>query len=515
MLRRFDVVVIGSGPNGLVAAALLAKAGRRVVVVERRDVAGGIAAREEFHPGYRTAGLVHDASQLAPEVVEELALAAHGLELADGPPDLLLLEEEGPGFRLAHDPEAARAEIAARSPRDAESYARFREFLGKLAPLARRFLAGEPPDPFATDLPGRLRAARDGLALRRLGRRTMLEVLRIPSMAAADWLSEWFESEALCAALAGPALLGSFAGPRSPASASLVLRRELLAGRVAAKGPGAIADALTAAARAHGAELRTASPAEAITVASGRARGVRLAGGETIEARAVVAACDPRTTFLALLPDASLPPRFAARLRAWRAEGTVAKVHLALRGPFAPSGRPGTVARLRTGATLGALERAFEPMKYGRAAEAPALDVLVPTAFDESLAPPGHAVVSVLAHGVPYRLAGGWSGEARERLAEVVVERLERAAPGTQGAIVGLEVLAPVDLETRWGLPSGHPDHGDQGLDQLLARPAPECAGHRTPIGGLFLGGMGSWPGGGVTGLPGRAAARAVLRTRP
>jgi phytoene dehydrogenase-like protein len=505
---KADVVVIGAGPNGLAAAAYLAKAGRDVVVLERREIAGGVAAGEEFHPGYKTAGLLHDTTGLRPEVVEELELARHGLERTAGPPAVFAPEPNGPGLLLAHDPAEAAAEIRARSERDATRYAEWRAFLARTRSFATRVLDKAPPDAGS-----KREAAASAWALRRLGARTMREILRIGPMCVADWLGEWFETELLRCVLAGPSLDGAFLGPWSPGTNANLFRRESLVGAAVTRGPRALADALVRAAEARGATVRLGARVASIRVAAGRATGVTVDGGETIDARAILATCDPKSALLGLLGGSDLAPTVERRVAAWRSNGCTAKVHLALRGPLRFAGRPDLAAAfIRTGETLDDMERAFDAAKYQRFSPTPILDIHVPTIADPGLAPPGHHVVSILASFAPYDLDGGWTESRREELGDAVVAALARYAPSLPDAIVAREVLAPPDLEERYGLSGGHLFHGDHALDQLLVRPVPECARYATPIAGLWLGGSGSHPGGGITCGAGRLAAAALVK---
>ncbi len=512
MSRRYDTLVIGAGHNGLAAAALLAKRGRPVLVVERRPVVGGCAAPEEFHPGFRSAGLHADATTVWPGIVPALALERHGLKLRERRPDVLGLDS---GILLRGDPLEAAREIRSVSPADADRYLEYRRFLHRIRAPLRRLLQAAPPeliDPGAGEL---WQLARRALALRRLGAQTLTELARVPSLALRDWLGEWFESEALQALLALPALAGTFAGPRSPGTTSNLLRLEALAAPGPAGGGPALVAALEAAGRAHGAQVRTGCGVRRVVVESGRVRGVELDDGERIEADRVAASCDPKRLLLELLAPGTLSSRLTDRIRRYRARGTTAHVRLALARPPRFAARPDEpIEFARSGARLDDLERAFDAIKYRATAAEPILDVHVPSASLPALAPPGAAVVSVQVHFVPYDLAAGWSDGERGRLADHVVARLERHAPGLAGTVLGREVLVPVDLEERYGLTGGCALHGEHALDQLLVRPTAECARYATPLPGLWLCGSGSHPGGGLTCLPGALAAGAILSAR-
>lgn len=508
-----DAIVIGAGHNGLVAALRLARSGLRVQVLERRERPGGLCAGEELHPGYRTAGLLHDASTLSPEVVRGLRLEEHGLRFGDATP-VYAPAAEGPGLLLHRDPGAARAELAAHCPADAPAYGQWRAFLGRIGGLVRRVLHEPPPPLTPTSMADLWRLGRRGLALRRLGREEMTELLRVTPMCVADWLRERFTSPLLRELLAAPAVMASWSGPWSAGTAANLLLYECLAGRTVAGGPAALAVALDAACRAAGVELVTGAAVRWIRLEAGRVRGVVLESGEAVESRLVAASCDPKQTFLRLLPPGSLPLRVEEALRAFRARGTAAKVHLALSGPLELRGREGEpMEALRIGGgDLDALERAFDAVKYRRLSENPHLDVRIPTVSSPELAPPGHHVASVLVSFAPYELEGGWTKERRQALAEAVVAALERHAPGVRERLVAREVLAPPDLEERYGTTGGHLYHGEHALDQLFTlRPAPFAARYATPVPGLFLAGSGSHPGGGVTGLPGWLAAGTIL----
>jgi phytoene dehydrogenase-like protein len=340
----------------------------------------------------------------------------------------------------------------------------------------------------------------------------MEELLRIPPMCAADWLREWFETDRLAAGLAAPGLTAVFAGPWSPGTAANVLLSECGADGHVPGGAWRVARALEAAAQRRGVDIRLGVEVEEILVEGERTAGVRLVTGETIAARAVAAACDPRTTFGRLVPARFVPTRLQERIRHYRGTGIVAKVHLAVEGPVRFKGREwDLLARARITGDLNDMERAFDPVKYGHLPEMPWLDVFVPTVEAPELAPEGGHVVSVMVHSVPYALQRGWTGEARKAVEARVVRILDDHCPGLGTRVLGAEILTPLDLEERFGLVEGHLHHGDHALDQILVRPTPECAHYTTPVEGLFLCGSGSFPGGGVTGRPGLLGARSLL----
>jgi phytoene dehydrogenase-like protein len=513
-MTSYDGIVIGAGHNGLAVAGLLAKAGRKVLVVESRDVVGGIAAGEEFHPGYRTTGLVHDTTCVWPDVIKSLGLANHGLQLREAPaPVFVPTEQVDGGLLLHHDPEKAHGEIARVSAIDAEAYRRFRQFLAKVAPVMRRVVTTAAPDPAAGRKGGLLRLAGTGLSMRKLGPEAMMEMLRIAPMALGDFLREWFSSEALKAALAGPAIEGTWLGPWSPGGVATMILRAAMAGPGVVGGPAALIRALHQAATSHGVDVRLGSPVTRIRVNEGRARGVTLETGEEIDAPWVISTCDPRRTMFGLIEPRQLPVEIADDIRILRMRGTTAKVNLALNAPLRLAMRPDELfSHIQIGDEIDGLERAFDAVKYGEFSSAPLLDIRVPTVEDPTLAPDGHHVVSVLFHFAPYDLRAGWTDETRSALGDTVVDSLARHAPALRDHIVARQVLTPVDLEAHYGLTGGHIHHGEMALDQLLfLRPGPSCAWYTTPIEGLALGGSGSHPGGGLTCGPAALCAAEIL----
>ena len=512
----YDVIVIGGGHNGLTAAGLLAKAGRKVLLLERRDRLGGLCSPEEFHPGYKVPGVLHDTASVRPQVVDALQLERHGLSLRSEEVPTYLPKLNASGLLLYRDPTLAAAEIGRISAKDAQSYADFRAFLARVQGFFRRITEQRAPDLKNMSLGHLFEIAGSALALRRLPEKDLLEVLRIGPMSVADWLNEWFETSLLKAGLAHQAVSGNWLGPWSSGTVVTFLLSEISARREVVGGPASLVRALEAACRDRGAEIRLRNAAARIVLTSGRVRGVALEDGSEIAAPVVLSSCDPKRTFLGLMSPRDVPPGLADGIRTWRCRGTTAKIHLALSGGLEFAGRPGAqIEAARTGENLDELERAFDAVKYGERSQLPVLDVRVPSLSDPTLAPAGHHVVSILAHFAPYHLRGGWNQERREALGEAVLASLSRHAPTLRERLVSGEVLTPLDLEERLGITEGHIHHGEQCLDQLFSlRPLPSCSRHSTPVPGLYLASGGTHPGGGVTCAPGALAADAVLRSR-
>jgi len=512
----YDAIVIGAGHNGLTAAGLLAKAGRKVLVLERRDRVGGLCAWEEFHPGYRVPGILHDTASVRPHVVDALQLERHGLALRSEELPVYLPKLNTPGLLLFRDPALAAVEIRTFSTKDAQRYTDFRAFLSRVQGFFRRITEQRAPDLKDLSLGHLFEIAGSALALRRLPEKDLLDVLRIGPMSIADWLNEWFETGLLKAGLAHQAISGNWLGPWSSGTVVTFLLSELSARREVVGGPAALIRALEAACRDRGVEIQLGAAAARITLSSGRVRGVLLEDGSEVEAPVVVSGTDPKRTFLQLMSARDVPAGLADGIRNWRSRGTTAKIHLALNAPLEFAARPGAkIEAARTGEDLDELERAFDAVKYGEPSSSPVLDLRVPSLSDPALAPAGHHVVSILASFAPYHLRGGWTQERREALGEAVVAALSRHAPTLRERLVYGEVLTPLDLEERLGVTEGHIHHGEQCLDQLFSlRPLPSCSRHSTPVPGLYLASGGTHPGGGISCAPGAFAADAVLHSR-
>ncbi|HEY4587767.1 MAG TPA: NAD(P)/FAD-dependent oxidoreductase [Thermoanaerobaculia bacterium] len=508
----FDAIVIGAGPNGLAAAARLAGAGRKVVVLERAAAPGGLSAKHELHPGYTVPGVLHDEGLVPRAIAERLGLAKHGLAFCKAP-STYVAEANGPGILLAGDESGADA-IGKRSQRDAQSYRQLRAFLGRITPLIRAVLADTPPSLSPGSAGDFWQIARRGLSVLRLSRKDLLELARTAPMCVADFLNERFETPLLVEALAAPAVASTWSGPWSAGTTTNFLLRECAGGEALAGGPPALVAALLAAGRAAGVEVRTGAEVRRIRLDRGKVAGVTLASGETVDAPVVLSSADPKRTMLDLLAPGSLPLKIEEELHRVRSRGSAAKVHLALSGPLELTGSDGRLdeAIRIGGGHVDELERAYDAIKYRRFSERPHLEIRVPSVADPGLAPAGHHVVSILASFAPSNLEGGWTAEARERLGDAVIAVLERHAPDVRQRIVAREILTPADLETRFALTGGQLHHGELALDQLLVmRPSPSAARYRTAIPGLFLGGSGSHPGGGVRPTAGVLAAEAVL----
>lgn len=513
MQAHFDVIIIGAGHNGLVCGALLAKRGKRVLIVEGSAATGGAAGTHEFAPGFRasTAHLLH----LMPRaLISALGLEQQGLRFAATRMPTTALSTEGNHLSLAADA------VAAASPADAAAYPAFTARFTRLAGALRPML-GAPPPRLGTDAwSDRIALLKLGWQVRRLGRHDMRELLRIIGMNAYDLLEDNFSSPLLKGALAFDATLGANLGPRAPGTVLTWLMRQALEcadGNTGLAQPvggmGGLTDALTRAATAAGAEVRTGTRVERVLVADDRVTGVVLASGESLLAPVVVSNADPKTTFLDLLGPEHLDTGFVRKVDHCRARGVTAKLHLALdRLPaFLNLSQSALKGRLLFSPSMAYLERAFDAPKYGEYSAEPALEITVPTMNDPTLAPDGQHVLSAVIECAPRDLRAGWDG-SKDAYQALLLDRLEALAPGLKQSVRAVELLTPLDLERRYGNRGGHWHHAELAFDQFLfVRPVPGAAQYATPVQGLFLCGAASHPGGGVVGENGRLAAQAVL----
>ncbi len=512
-MSKYDVIVIGGGHNGLTTATILANKGKKVLVVEKRDILGGIAAGEEFHPGYSTTGLLHDTSGVRSNVVKNLQLEKHGLEIENNRADVAILSKDGKSVTIKSDVAATAKAIAGFSEKDGEAYKTYQEFLKKVSKVINDLMDNPPPNIDVENLTmaSLVVLAKKGMKLKGLGNKTMLELLKVAPMCVTDFLNEKFETDFLKAGLAAPALYGSYAGPWSAYSTINLLLWECASRSNVKGGPQALVSALQKAAEQAGVEIRTSAEVERIILdESGVVSGVKLAGGEEINAPKVAASCTPKETFLNLFDDFEMEYELDYWIDKIRSRGTTAKVNLAISKAVELNGQ--AVEFARTGNSFDEMEKAFDPVKYREVTDSPFLDIHIPTISNPSLAPEGHSVVSVLVHQVPYDFDAGWSKATKKKLGEDVLKELEIYAPGISSSVVNMEVLSPVDFEEKYSLTEGHIYHGEHFVDQLITRPIPACARYSTPVSGLFLCGSGSHPGGGITCAPGSMAAETILR---
>jgi phytoene dehydrogenase-like protein len=519
---RYDAIVIGAGHNGLVVAAYLAKAGRKVLVLERRERVGGILDTIEIAPGVRAPGIVHSIGRLRPSVVSDLELIRHGLVTIEPVVRVFAPQPDGSSLTLWGDPARTATELASRSTKDAEAYPAFDRRVRALASFLSYLHAITPPDVKEPSLADALNGLRLGNAFRRLGRKPGREATRALPMAIADYVAESFETDAVRGAIAARAVQYTGMGPWSAGTTSVLLNDSAgndggAAGQAtfARGGPGALATALERAATALGAEIRTGAEVTEIRTDGIRATGVVLADGAEISARAVVSAADPKRTLTTLVDPVVLGPHLFWRASNIRQRGSVSKVNLALSALPSFAGTDDVErlsGRIVIAPSIDHLERAFDASKYGRVSEEPYLEATIPTISDPTLATDGQHVMSVVAQWTPYRLEDGTWEDEREALGDVVVKTMERYAPGLGELVTARQVLTPVDLESEYGLSSGHVYHAEPGLDLFFAwRPLFGHARYRLGIPGLYLCGAGAHPGGGITGAPGANAAREIL----
>jgi phytoene dehydrogenase-like protein len=530
----WDAVVIGGGHNGLVAAAYLGRAGRRVLVLERRARPGGALDTSELAPGFRVPTLAHTVGRLRPSVARELGLGRHGLSLVAPEIRAFAPSLHGSAITLWADVARTAEGLRGGSAHDADRYPSFDRLVRSLSGFLADLAATTPPDIASPSLSDALTGLRLGRTFRGLGRNDARTLLRVLPMAVADFVGEAFEDDGLRAAIAARGVQLTAMGPWSAGTAGVLLADSAgndggAAGQTvfARGGPGAVTDALVSAVRATGGEVRTEAEVVAVGDRDGRVTRVVLASGQEIRSAVVVAAIDPKRLLTCLVDPVTIGPSLRWRAGNIRTPGTVGKVNLALSGlpKFdAAAADPDLLrGRIVMAPGIDALERAFDDSKYGRMSKHPFLEATIPSLVDPSLVAgaqlgrrrgPPH-VMSVIAQWLPYTLRDGDWDARRDELGDLVVRELEAYAPGVGRQVIARQVVTPLDLERDWGLSGGHPLHAEPGLDQFfLWRPLLGHARYRMPIEGLYLAASGAHPGGGVTGAPGANAAREILTDR-
>jgi phytoene dehydrogenase-like protein len=521
--NKYDAIVIGGGHNGLVTAAYLAKAGKKVLVLEKRYLVGGASVTEEIFPGFKFSVFSYVVSLFRPEIIRDLQLPQHGMTILPLESTLTplldgrYLYRDGDHYRTLRD-------IAKFSERDAEAYEEYGRNMYFMAKAAKYMLGIVPADPTTLNPKDWLGLA--GLARHfvGLGEEQLYLMAKLMTMSAADFVEQWFESEPLKATLSASGIIGTYLSPRSPGSAYVLLHHYMgeIDGAYRAwgfhkGGTGGLAEVLANVARALGAEIRLNAGVAQVIVKNGRSTGVALENGDEVYADAIFSSLDPKQTFLRLVGAAHLPGDLVEAIGKFNTYGSSGKVNLALDGLPSLSVWPER-GRHMAGAisispNLDYLERAFDDAKYGEFARRPYMDVIIPSMIDPDMAPPGKHVMSCFVQYAPYHLNGGWTDEKREAFGDAVVNTLAEYMPNLKDLILHRQVLTPVDIERTVGISQGNIFHGELSLSQLyFLRPAAGYAKYKTPIKGYWQCGSGTHPGGGIMGAPGRLAALEALK---
>jgi phytoene dehydrogenase-like protein len=522
-MANYDVIVIGAGHNGLVHAAYLARAGRRVLVLERRHVVGGAAVTEEIFPGFKYSVCSYVVSLLRPEIIRELDLPRHGLEILplDG---TFTPMSDGNRLWRVNDHGTTRREIARHSRLDAEAYDEYGRAMVEMGRFVKPILSMTPPDPTTLDPRGLIDLFSVGRRFHALSAQDKYNQIQLMTMSAVDFLDQWFETDVLKATMAASGIIGTFLGVRSPGTAYVLLHHYMgeidgafRSWGLARGGTGAISTAIAGAAHEAGAEIRTGTAVSRIIVKDGAAVGVVLSNGDYLTGDVISSSVDPNLTFLRMVGDEHLPGDFAADVRRYKFRGSSGKVNLALDGLPDFTAMPGPGPHLRGAISISPsvdyMERAYDDAKYGRFSERPYIDIVIPSLTDPSVAPPGKHVMSCFVQYAPYHLKEGTWDDQRDAFGDTVIRTIGEFAPNIQDIILHRQVITPLDLEREWGLTEGNIFQGELTLEQLFfLRPAPGWAQYRTPVRSLYMCGSATHPGGGIMGAPGRNAALAVLK---
>ena len=522
--NKYDVVVIGGGHNGLVNAAYLARAGKKVLVLERRHVLGGAAVTEEVFPGFKFSVCSYVVSLLRPEIIRDLDLPRHGLEILplDG---TFTPMPNGDHLWRVNDHGKTHREIARHSKLDAEAYDEFGKAMQAMCRFVKPILSMVPPDPATLNPKELMKLLFIGRRFQGMTSEDKYNQVQLMTMSAIDFLDQWFETDVLKATMSASGIIGTFLGVRSPGTAYVLLHHYM--GEIdgafrswgfARGGTGAISNAIADAAREAGAEIRTEAGIAQIIVKAGKARGVVLASGDEIQAGIVSSSVDPRLTFIQFIENGNLPNDFLDEVRRYKFRGSSGKVNLALDGLPSFTCMPGPGAHLRGAISISPsveyMEKAYDDAKYGRYSRRPYIDMVIPTLTDPSVAPPGNHVMSCFVQYAPYKLRPGMNwDDQKEAFGNNVIDTISEYAPNIKDIILHKQVLTPLDLERDFGLSEGNIFQGELSLEQLFfLRPVPGYAQFRTPIKNLYLCGSATHPGGGIMGAPGRLAALEILK---
>jgi phytoene dehydrogenase-like protein len=520
---HYDAIIIGGGHNGLIHAAYLARAGRKVLVLERRHLVGGAAVTEEIFPGFKYSVCSYVVSLLRPEIIRELDLPRHGLEILplDG---TLTPMPDGDYLWRVNDHATTRRQIARHSRVDAEAYDEYGRAMIEMGRFVKPILTMTPPDPMSLDRRGIMDLLALGRRFKGLRDDDRYNQIQLMTMSAVDFLDQWFETDVLKATMAASGVIGTFLGVRSPGTAYVLLHHYMgeidgafRSWGLSRGGTGAISNACADAAREAGAEIRTSTPVSRIIVKDGAAVGVVLENGDYLTADIVSSSVDPNLTFLKMVGAEHLPPALVEDVRRYKFRGSSGKVNLALDALPDFSCLPGPGPHLRGAISISPsvdyMERAYDEAKYGRFSRRPYIDIVIPSLTDPSVAPPGKHVMSCFVQYAPYHLREGTWDEEREAFGDTVVNTIAEYAPSIRDIILHRQVLTPLDIEREFGLTEGNIFQGELTLEQLFfMRPAPGWAQYRTPVRNLYMCGSATHPGGGIMGAPGRNAAMRVLR---
>jgi phytoene dehydrogenase-like protein len=525
MPAPYDVIVIGGGHNGLVTAAYLSRAGKKVLVLERRGMPGGCAVTEELWPGYRVSTGAYLVSLLQERIVRELKLERFGYRVLPKDPAFFSVYPDGRHLFFWHDEQKTLAEIAKFSVRDAEAFPKYEAYLERLAIVVESLLLITPPELPPKKPADFLEYLKLLARFRKLGPGDINGLVKIFTQSAADLLDAWFESPEIKVTLATDGVIGANGGPRSAGTAYILMHHCM--GGVAGKrglwgfvkgGMGAVSEAIAASARSQGAEIRMNAAVDRVLVRDGRAYGVSLQNGDELRADTIASNLDPKATFLKLIEPGHLEAEFRTSIEQFRVEGTSLKMNLALDGLPDFTALPGTPgpqhgATMHICPSIDYVERAWDDAKYGRPSQNPLIEMTCPTIYDPDLAPSGKHIMGIFLQYAPYTLRGASWDDLREPYGDRVLDVISEYAPNVRNVVRERQVLSPLDLERRFGISGGNIFHGEMSLDQMFVlRPVAGWARYRTPVRGLYLCGSGAHPGGGVMGAPGYNAAREILR---
>jgi len=522
-MDKYDAIVIGAGHNGLTNAAFLAKAGLRVLVVEKNEHIGGAAVSRELHEGWIYSNCSYVCSLFRPEIYNALDLGRHGLKVIP----LIgsaTFKQDGDFFGSYSNPNVRRREMMRHSPRDADADVRFDADVMRWCRMIRQFLLRTPPDPGSFRPRDLFEFAHLLKKFHDLSESQIYEFIRFFTMPVAEFLENYFENETILAHNSGGSIIGTGLGVYSPGTAYVLLHHAMgdVDGNVGAwgfarGGMGAVSGALASAFRASGGEIRTGSEVARIMVRNNRAIGVELASGETIPADIVVSNLDARRTFLGIMDESDLPGQVVERAKNFKIRGSSGKLNIALDGmpsfPALPEGSPLTLGHMHFTDTLTRLERAYDDWKDDRWSRDPYCDALIPSQYDPTLAPPGKHMMTVFVQYCPVQPEGGWTFEKRDRFGQTVIDQIAQYSPDFKDLLLHVETRTPAELEDEVGLTEGNIFQGELTFDQLLFnRPFPGYAQYRGPVKGMYMSGSSTHPGGGVMGAPGANSAREILR---